>query len=138
MSNQHSGRLRKQAHHPTMKKAHVLRPVGCQSPRGIRMFCASPTPYRPPIPGPGHPGVRTHPFFWVLSFAWASRINGQQHPARPALPGLRFISILVHEYGHGLTAGTGRRPSDIFLLCLRRTVHLRGRPPETGRAPWPS
>lgn len=55
--------------------------------------------------------VRVHPFFWVLAafLGW----NDHDGASLVIWIGLVFLSILVHEFGHGLTARatTGQQPT---------------------------
>ncbi len=75
--------------------------------------------------------VRVHPFFWVLAalLGWAGRSGGEVVVWIACV----FVSILVHEYGHGLTARAlaAQSPSIILYgmggLCVYDREH---------RSPW--
>jgi Zn-dependent protease len=56
--------------------------------------------------------VRIHPLFWVISavLGWSSSVQGVA-----IWVGCVFLSILVHEYGHGLTARAFGYPAGIVL-----------------------
>lgn len=61
--------------------------------------------------------VRVHPLFWV--FMWL--ISGAGDQLGPALVfiGCAFVSILVHEYGHGLMSRfLGEEPRSIVLYAM--------------------
>lgn len=73
------------------------------------MFGASETPYDLRFQLLGIP-VRIHPFFWLVAamLGWRS----ENIPLVLIWVGCVFVSILVHEYGHGLTARAfGASPS---------------------------
>jgi len=68
--------------------------------------------------------VRVHPIFWLIS-AWLGW-EGHNLPMVVAWVGCVFVSILVHEYGHGLTAKAfGSSPSIMLWglggLCYSQT-----------------
>ncbi len=84
------------------------------------MFGASETPYDLRFQALGIP-VRVHPFFWLIMamLGW----EPQNMPAVAIFVACGFLSILVHEYGHGLVAKLfGARPSIILWglggLCM--------------------
>jgi membrane-associated protease RseP (regulator of RpoE activity) len=67
--------------------------------------------------------VRVHPLFWIVTVVLGLR--REDEPLVPILiwVGCAFVSILVHEYGHGLTARLFRcRPSIVLYgmggLCF--------------------
>jgi membrane-associated protease RseP (regulator of RpoE activity) len=68
--------------------------------------------------------VRVHPVFWLISAALGWHNNNL--PLVAAWVGCVFVSILVHEYGHGLTAKAfGASPSIVLWglggLCYSQT-----------------
>ena len=68
--------------------------------------------------------VRVHPFFWLIAAALGWQNNNL--PMVVAWVGCVFVSILVHEYGHGLTAKAfGSSPSIVLWgmggLCYSQT-----------------
>jgi Zn-dependent protease len=84
------------------------------------MFGASETPYDLRFKTLGIP-VRVHPFFWLVGamLGW----QPENIPAVLIWIGCVFVSILVHEYGHGLVAqGFGASPSIVLQafggLCI--------------------
>jgi stage IV sporulation protein FB len=76
------------------------------------MFGASETPYDLRFQLLGIP-VRVHPFFWVVMamLGW----QPENMPVVLIFIGCAFLSILVHEYGHGLTARAFGSPASIVL-----------------------
>jgi stage IV sporulation protein FB len=76
--------------------------------------------------------VRIHPFFWVLSAAlgWEGR-DGAQVLVWIACV---FVSILVHEFGHGLTARalSGQRPT-VVLYAMGGLCFTDGEDRSAGR-----
>jgi stage IV sporulation protein FB len=83
------------------------------------MFGASNTPYDLRFQALGIP-VRIHPFFWVLTFILGFHDGVENNiPLALLFMVCAFISILVHEYGHGLMArAQGYRPSEILLYAF--------------------
>ncbi len=75
----------------------------------------APTPYDVKFPLLGIP-VRIHPLFWVM----AAVLGWESHDQFYVLIWIAcvFVSILVHEFGHGLTAKylSRRRPSVTLYL----------------------
>ena len=71
--------------------------------------------------------IRVHPFFWVLAalLGW----QGRDGSAILVWVACVFVSILVHEFGHGLTARrlAGQRPTIILYamggLCVYDRDH---------------
>ena len=59
--------------------------------------------------------VRVHPFFWILMAAlgWSTDIRRVL-----MFVGCGFVSILAHEYGHGLTARAFGYPASITLYAM--------------------
>jgi membrane-associated protease RseP (regulator of RpoE activity) len=76
------------------------------------MFGASETPYDLRFQLLGIP-VRVHPFFWLVMamLGW----HPENMPVVLIFVGCAFLSILVHEYGHGLTARAFGSPASIVL-----------------------
>jgi stage IV sporulation protein FB len=83
------------------------------------MFGASQTPYDLRFQALGIP-VRIHPFFWVLSFVLGFQDGRPNNiPLALLFVACAFLSILVHEFGHGLVAkAQGYRPSEILLYLM--------------------
>jgi stage IV sporulation protein FB len=83
------------------------------------MFGASETRYDLRFQALGIP-VRIHPFFWVLSFILGFEDRRPNNiPLALLFMVCAFISILVHEFGHGLVAkAQGFRPSEILLYAF--------------------
>jgi stage IV sporulation protein FB len=84
------------------------------------MFGATETPYDLRFQALGIP-VRIHPFFWLVMamLGW----EPENMPSVGIFVACAFLSILVHEYGHGLVAkGFGARPSIVLWglggLCM--------------------
>jgi Zn-dependent protease len=84
------------------------------------MFGASETPYDLRFQLLGIP-VRIHPFFWLVAamLGWRS----ENIPLVLIWVGCVFLSILIHEYGHGLTARAYGASPTILLhafggLCI--------------------
>jgi stage IV sporulation protein FB len=79
------------------------------------MFGASETPYDLRFQALGIP-VRVHPMFWLVMgiLGWEPENMG----AVLIFIGCAFLSILVHEYGHGLTARAFGSPASILLWGL--------------------
>lgn len=79
------------------------------------MFGASETPYDLRFQALGIP-VRVHPLFWLVmgAIGWQYENIG----AVLVFIGCGFVSILVHEYGHGLTARRFGSPASILLWGL--------------------
>lgn len=77
---------------------------------------AAPTPYDLRFRLLGIP-VRVHPLFWLVM---ALLSGGQNHlPLILTFIGCAFVSILVHEFGHGLMARYfGYHPSEIVLYGM--------------------
>lgn len=73
------------------------------------MFAAGETPYDLRFRMLGIP-VRVHPVFWLVAMMLGWR--GENLPAVAAWVACVFVSILIHEFGHGLAARAfGCRPS---------------------------
>ena len=71
--------------------------------------------------------VRVHPLFWLISAVMGWRESNL--PMVALWVACVFVSILVHEYGHGLTAKTFRCSPSILLysmggLCETRSSRL--------------
>ncbi len=83
------------------------------------MFGASETRYDLRFQALGIP-VRIHPFFWVLSFILGFQDGRPNNiPLALLFVACAFLSILVHEFGHGLVAkAQGFRPSEILLYAF--------------------
>src|SRR5579875_2541086 len=84
------------------------------------MLGASETPYDLRFRALGIP-VRVHPFFWLVAamLGW----QNENIPVVLIWVGCVFVSILVHEYGHGLMARAfGASPSIVLHgfggLCI--------------------
>lgn len=79
------------------------------------MFGATETPYDLRFQALGIP-VRVHPLFWVIMamIGW----EPENIPVVLVFIGCAFVSILVHEYGHGLTAMRFGSPASIVLWGL--------------------
>lgn len=79
------------------------------------MFGQSETPYDLRFQALGIP-VRVHPMFWLFMglIGW----QDQNIPAVLIFIGCAFVSILVHEFGHGLTARAFGSPASIVLWGL--------------------
>ena len=65
--------------------------------------------------------VRVHPLFWLVAFMLG--FVRENIPVSLIFVGCAFVSILVHEYGHGLTARAfGASPSIVLQafggLCI--------------------
>jgi Zn-dependent protease len=61
--------------------------------------------------------VRVHPLFWLVMLL----ISGEPHDLRAAavFVACAFVSILVHEFGHGLCSrAVGREPDGIVLYAM--------------------
>lgn len=80
------------------------------------MFGASETRYDLRFQALGIP-VRIHPLFWVVSFILGFHdAEPNNIPLALLFVVCSFLSILVHEFGHGLVAkAQGYRPSEILL-----------------------
>jgi Zn-dependent protease len=74
----------------------------------------APTPYDLRFRLLGIP-VRVHPLFWIVSavLGWSQSVA-----AVLVWVGCVFVSILVHEYGHGLTARVFGYPAGIVLYGM--------------------
>lgn len=77
---------------------------------------AAPTPYDLRFRLLGIP-VRVHPLFWLIM---AVLSGGENHlPEVLIFIGCAFLSILVHEYGHGLVSRFyGHPPAEIVLFWM--------------------
>lgn len=77
---------------------------------------AAPTPYDLRFRLLGIP-VRVHPLFWLIM---AILSGGENHlPEVLIFIGCAFVSILVHEYGHGLVSRyCGYPPTEIVLFWM--------------------
>ena len=79
------------------------------------MFGVSETPYDLRFHFLGIP-VRIHPMFWLVSAMLGWQRNNL--PAVLVWVGCVFVSILIHEYGHGLTARLFRCHPSIVLYGM--------------------
>ncbi len=66
---------------------------------------------RGPIP------VMIHPFFWLLA-ALIGWINSQTLMGMLVWIGIIFVSVLIHEFGHALTAVMFRQKAQIQLVAM--------------------
>lgn len=66
---------------------------------------------------PGKIPIRIHPFFWMLIFAigW---LNSMSLQGTLIWAGVIFISVLVHEFGHALTAIAFGQQANIDLVGM--------------------
>jgi stage IV sporulation protein FB len=66
---------------------------------------------------PGKIPIRIHPFFWMLIFAigW---LNSMTLQGTLIWAGVIFISVLVHEFGHALTALAFGQKANIDLIGM--------------------
>jgi stage IV sporulation protein FB len=87
------------------------------------MFGASETPYDLRFQAL-HIPVRVHPFFWLVMFMLGFHQNDPNNiPVALIFIACGFVSVLVHEYGHGLVARAfGSQPSILLWglggLCM--------------------
>jgi stage IV sporulation protein FB len=83
------------------------------------MFGASETRYDLRFQALGIP-VRIHPFFWVVSFILGFHDGVANNiPLALLFVVCAFLSIVVHEFGHGLVAkAQGFRPTEILLYAF--------------------
>jgi Zn-dependent protease len=94
------------------------------------MFGAPETPYDLRFQALGIP-VRIHPFFWLVSAMLGWRDSEPNViPIVLAWIACVFLSILVHEYGHGLAARAFGSPASILLwggggLCFNQVDRHR-------------
>jgi stage IV sporulation protein FB len=74
--------------------------------------------------------VRVHPMFWLVSALMA----GNNAPWNTVLiwVGCVFVSILVHEFGHGLMARAFRYPASIVLYSMGGLCYSEGE----RQTPW--
>src|SRR5271168_3561679 len=78
------------------------------------MFGVAETPYDLRFRALGIP-VRVHPLFWIMGLLMARNADGL--PEMVLWVACVFFSILVHEYGHGLTAKRfGSSPSIVLWM----------------------
>lgn len=68
--------------------------------------------------------VRVHPFFWLIAamLGW----HDQNLPLVALWVGCVFVSILVHEYGHGLMAQRFRESPSILLWGMGGLCYSQG------------
>ncbi len=66
---------------------------------------------------PGRIPIFIHPFFWLIA-GFIGFINSQSLVGTLVWIGVVFISILVHELGHALTALAFQRPARIDLVAF--------------------
>jgi hypothetical protein len=66
---------------------------------------------RGPIP------VSIHPLFWGLA-ALIGWINSQSLMGMLVWMGIIFVSVLIHEFGHALTAVAIRQKANIQLVAM--------------------
>ncbi len=95
---------------------------------------AAPTPYDLRLSSARHTRPRS-PLFWLIM---AILSGGENHlPEVLIFIGCAFVSILVHEYGHGLVSRyCGYPPTEIVLFWMGATAPAtsRGNAPGNG---WP-
>src|SRR5262249_50079467 len=86
-------------------------------PRCLMLGMPEPTPYDVRFRFLGIP-VRVHPLFWLATAVLGG--SGGNETLGPILiwVGCVFVSILVHEYGHGLTARLFRCSPSIVLYGM--------------------
>ena len=86
--------------------------------------------------------VRVEPVFFVIAGLWGLRYIDFGIDVVGLWIAASFISILVHELGHGLALKAFGQPSAIVLhgfggvTISHRRVHLSRRP-QHHREPWP-
>lgn len=87
------------------------------------MFASAETPFDLRFRALGIP-VRVHPFFWLIAamLGWAD----QDLPRVALWVGCVFVSILVHEYGHGLMAMRFRESPSILLWGMGGLCYSQG------------
>ena len=73
--------------------------------------------------------VRVHPLFWLITAVLGWQPNNL--PAVLIWIGCVFVSILVHEYGHGLMAKRFRGSPSIVLYGMGGLCYSQGE-----RTPW--
>ena len=75
------------------------------------------------IPGPIP--VAIHPLFWLLAtvIGW---IYSQSLPGVLIWIGIIFFSVLIHEFGHALTAVAFRQRAQIQLVALGGLTSFEG------------
>lgn len=66
---------------------------------------------------PGRIPITIHPFFWVLCFG-IGFLNSGAIPGTLIVAGVIFFSILIHEFGHALTAVAFGQRAQIDLVAL--------------------
>ncbi len=75
------------------------------------------------IPGPIP--VLIHPFFWVLA-AFIGWINGRSIMGMFVWIGIIFVSVLIHEFGHALTAVAFRQKAKVQLVAMGGLTSYEG------------
>lgn len=70
--------------------------------------------------------IHIYPIFWVLSFAIAF-LNSSSIPQIFIWVGIIFVSVLIHEYGHALTAVFFGQKAHIDLLGFGGLTHRHGK-----------
>lgn len=77
---------------------------------------------------PGHIPVSIHPFFWLFS-ALLGWVYGQSLLGMLIWIAIIFVSVIIHEYGHALTAVCFGQKARIQLLAFGGLTSYDGGPP---------
>lgn len=75
---------------------------------------------------PGTIAINIYPIFWILCFMIAL-LNGNTIPEMLIWAGIVFFSVLIHEYGHALTALFFKQHVHIDLLAFGGLTHRHGK-----------
>lgn len=75
---------------------------------------------------PGRIPIRIHPIFWLLMF-FIGWLNSSTIPQIVAWAGVVLVSVLVHEFGHALTALAFGQKVSIDLVGLGGVTHQTGK-----------
>lgn len=74
---------------------------------------------------PGRIPIAIHPFFWVLA-ALIGWLNSQSLIGMLVWIGIIFVSVLIHEFGHALTAVCFKQRANIQLVALGGLTSYEG------------
>ena len=74
---------------------------------------------------PGRIPVAIHPFFWIMA-ALIGWINGRTLLGMFIWIGIVFFSVLIHEFGHALTAVVFKQKARIQLIVLGGVTSFEG------------